>query len=307
MKWYVKLTAQKFVSFLPSSIRRPINKGLTKYFGMSTKKISDGKIKSEIDRGLAVARFLTQNTEKEFSSFRILELGSGWHGSDLILFYLLGCDRIMTVDVIRLLDSQFLVRFIAGFEMNLQHISKESGVELTTIKHRYKRISNCLSWHDFLLVTGFEYCAPARLVDVTSEVKFDIFYSYSVLHRMKIGELNEVLKAAINLCADNFYSCHIIHHYDHNARHDIELNPIHYLKYSERRWNLLQTDLVNYQNRLRNKQFIEIFESNGFKIIASDVTHLPRALLDDLTLDSSFACLDKDNILIGRSFLLLGR
>ena len=307
MKWYVKLTAQKLISALPNIISRPLNSVLTKHFGMSSKKISDNKIKSEIDRGLAVVSFLTQKTGREFSSVRILELGSGWHGSDLILFYLLGCDRIMTVDVIRLLDSQFLVRFIAGFEVNLQHISKVSGVELPIIKRRYQKISNCRSWHDFLSVTGFEYCAPARLIDVSSNVKFDIFYSYSVLHRMTIGELNQVLKAAISLCTDNFYSCHVIHHYDHNARHDTGLNPIHYLQYSERQWNLLQTELVNYQNRLRNKQFIEIFESNGFKVIACDVTLLPEALLDDLKLDPGFACLDKKNILIGRSFLLLGR
>ena len=69
----------------------------------------------------------------------------------------------------------------------------------------------------------------------------------------------------------------------------------------------MQTELVNYQNRLRNIQFIEIFESNGFKVIVSDVTHLPQSLLDDLTLDSSFAYLDKEDILIGRSFLLLWR
>ena len=307
MKWFVKLSAQKFISFLPTKIWLAANQKFTKCFGMSTKKISDGKIKKEINRGLSVACFLTKNTGKKFSSFRILELGSGWHGSDLILFFLLGCDRLMTVDVIRLLDSQFLVRFISGFEENLQYISKESGVEFKTIKSRYEKIKNCSVWDDFLLVTGFEYCAPARLNEVTSETKFDLFYSYSVLHRMTINELNDVLIAAINLCVDDFYSCHVIHHYDLNARHDNRLNPIHYLKYSESNWNLLQTELVNYQNRLRNAQFIEIFEHNGFNIIISDVDFLSQSLLDNLKLDPSFSSFDKKNILIGRSFMLLGR
>ena len=106
MKWYVKLTAQKFVSFYQAVYGVLLIRGSQNILGCRRRKYRMVKIKSEIDRGLAVA-FLDTEHRKEFSSFRILELGSGWHGSDLILFlssrmrshYDCGCDWVIRLTI----------------------------------------------------------------------------------------------------------------------------------------------------------------------------------------------------------------
>lgn len=60
---------------------------------------------------------------------------------------------------------------------------------------------------------------------------------------------------------------HRIDFSDHYSHVNQSISSCNFLKYSDKAHNLIAGNRFNYHNRLRVNDFIEIFESSGYKII----------------------------------------
>ncbi len=57
-----------------------------------------------------------------------------------------------------------------------------------------------------------------------------------------------------------------IDYQDHYAYFDSGISVYNFLKYSERAWSLVNPGL-HYQNRLRHRDYLELFEAAGFEVV----------------------------------------
>ena len=178
------------------------------------------------------------------------------------------------------------------------------GIEERIIKERINYMQKSSKLESFLENNNIRYIAPIDLSkDIIDMKGFDMLYSYSVLQRIEEKKLHEILKQSKEKLKKNAYMLHVIHHSDHNARHDKNLNPLLYLKFGSK-YDWIQTKKINYQNRLRNSEFNRIFEQNNIIVIKQKTQLLNEDLLKDLRLNKKFDSMSRKDILISRTQLI---
>jgi hypothetical protein len=68
---------------------------------------------------------------------------------------------------------------------------------------------------------------------------------------------------------------------DHFSHFDHSLSPYNYLRYSDRTWRLVNSELL-HQNRLRRSDYVSAFERAGLAVVAERPWRPKAALPDDL-------------------------
>ncbi|WP_157678657.1 hypothetical protein [Oleiphilus messinensis] len=204
----------------------------------------------------------------------ILEWGTGWHGIDIILFYLAGAREIYTFDHHGHLSYP---NFRKSIQQCLEHpdMLKLLGTESESAVHDeriavLKRVYVDKAPNSELLKAfNVHYliapdCSPERFNGPS--VKIDIFYSNSVLQRIP----ESILVTNLQRLNKDWFSSdisffHKLDLFDANAlRHvDQSLWRLHYLYYSDFTFTKLISGRFNSQNRLRECEFIRLFEMLG--------------------------------------------
>ena len=66
-------------------------------------------------------------------------------------------------------------------------------------------------------------------------------------------------------------ACHLVDHSDHWEHNDKSLSRVNFLKYSDSffRWTYIFNSL-NYQNRLRHPEYIEMLHKAGFRLVREE-------------------------------------
>ena len=92
----------------------------------------------------------------------------------------------------------------------------------------------------------------------------------------------------------------LIDYSDHWSHFDRSITTYNFLQYTEEEWRRHNPDL-NYQNRMRNSEFLALFESAGFDIIEIETTGGDAESLQTLstvTLSPEFAGFDPVDLAI---------
>ena len=67
---------------------------------------------------------------------------------------------------------------------------------------------------------------------------------------------------------------------DHFAHVDGSLSPLHFLRWSERQWDLIAGNRYMYQNRMRADDYYALFEECGLRVVHKRESVDERALRD---------------------------
>jgi hypothetical protein len=196
------------------------------------------------------------------------EQGTGWHGIDLVVFHLLGL-RVFSTDVRDLLNYELLKSVIRVLAKNIdKYEDYRDQIENLAA-------NTDLSREEFCQLMGVTYYIDDRF-RFSGVEHIDLFYSYSVLQRMKKDDLSKYLARSREVASSNFTHYHQI---DCNDFFSIgqkdRVPPFYYLTASEGFWEFITSKKLNYQNRLRMPEYVEIFEASGFDC----------STLDELTTD----------------------
>ena len=114
-----------------------------------------------------------------------------------------------------------------------------------------------------------DYIAPCDISNTNFKDKsFDLITSNSVLEHIPRKLMHKVASECYRLLTDNGICSFHIAHNDHWSHVDNKLHPMNYLKYSEKKWKFLNPPL-NYQNRMLQSEYIDIFKTAGFKFEVS--------------------------------------
>ena len=287
MNWKLKLIFEKIVGTLPSNISIKVHRSIQRKFS----NINEGNVikqESEVKRAVNIFNFISKKKSFKFEGKNILELGTGWHGTDLVLLKSLGANKIVTCDVFRHLEIKLIKWAISGLSKNTSLISKTFGIDQRLIEERIGYMKDAKTLEEFLN---------------QEKNYFDLFYSYSVLQRIEKRKIELIINKIKDSLKSSAYMLHVIHHGDHNARHDKNLNPLMYLKYG-RRYDFLQTKRFNFQNRLRNSEFRNLFNASNIEILVEEIQRYDDILINDISLNKIFKKFKKEDILISRTQLI---
>ena len=246
LKTYRKLLSKKFVA--PESQRK-----------------AEVFIKRRVDKGLNNISMLREVAGFDLRDKTILELGTGGHGIDLLIFYALGGQACYTVDVRCQLDTSML-RSLPVIENRLQEFMDYFGIDMDEVYGRLEKLKSLETLEEILAtmqVTFIRFSDFAQ--QAPGDEAIDLLYSESNLQRIpkrRIAALLDSVKPTLRRDACGFYriDCRDIHIQRNRKIHDPNLWRLEYLKFSDWMWRLMTTEKFGSQNRLRACQFIELSE-----------------------------------------------
>ena len=160
----------------------------------------------------------------------VLEFGSGWILAFPLIFSKY-CANVIASDI----------KCLAREAVNIE-LEKFLNLSLNRIKYIYPcDISN----------TGFK------------DRSFDLIVSNSVLEHIPRELIPKMANECYRILSERGICSFHVAHRDHWSHTDSNLEPMNYLRFSEKRWKLMNPPL-NFQNRMLQSEYVSIFEKAGF-------------------------------------------
>jgi hypothetical protein len=268
--WRVKVAAQNALGLLPGAISFKANEACVRLLrGHVDRTDTDARV----HKGISNLALIQRETAVSFPDTTVLEVGTGWHGIDLVLFHLVGARRIYTIDHHSHLTLQSL-RTHAPKILSSRHLN-----ELCQLAPGVRQRAAALDWQkwatldqalgDLKVVVLLSRSCLTNHIDLPSG-SIDIFYSDSALQRIPEEDLASLLKDAGErlMCPGGVYF-HRTDQCDINSQSHVDTNlwRLAYLKYPDWFFNIFISGRHNSQNRLRESDFINLLISSGFRII----------------------------------------
>lgn len=265
--WRFKVGMQFLIStFLPQKMGFRLNEFLTV---MTRNKSDRFDIGPRVKKGLENIALVQSVTGFDFVGKNCLELGTGWHGIDLIVLHLLGAKSIVTLDHHPHLTFDNLIFVLDELKKTDILGAVGGGIGPDGVSKFNLLMLHYSSWMD--IDDAFKYLSvKAYIVDncdvrkvEIDEKSIDFFFSESVLQRIPTVDLCEIMNhvgAKLMHCDGVFF--HRTDQKDINSMDHVEggLWPLEYLKYSDFVFHTFYSTRFNNQNRLRESDFIRIFE-----------------------------------------------
>ncbi|MEL6430124.1 MAG: hypothetical protein AAFR54_13165 [Planctomycetota bacterium] len=268
-----KLLVQKLVSFVPGEAGFRVNEWVV---GRMRSAPGDDFFRFRIAKGLANLERLRAETSADLAG-RVLELGTGWHGIDLLLFHVFGARSIHTVDHHRHLDLGYVKRAAAllvdGEALAGLDPDGPLGVPLPERVAGLRVIAGCDTVGAFLEHIGATFVQARSCVLAPGDVPagIDVLYSESVLQRIPTRDLFALLQfVRTELLAPGAVSFHRTDQKDINAQEHVNdgIDPLGYLRHSDFVHDRLLSCRFNAQNRLRESDLVRAFEDLGLRTVS---------------------------------------
>jgi hypothetical protein len=189
------------------------------------------------------------------------EFGAGWDMTIPLAFYGMGIGSQTVVDIRSLLRPHIFNLTIEKF----QKLVSESAMTrrpAAQFSHTQRDFSSFLSEQ-----YGIDYRAPcdARHTGLPSSA-VDCITSTSTLEHIPADDIRLILRECHRILRDDGLISLLIDYDDHYSYFDNRISSYNFLQYSDRQWAWFNPPL-HYQNRLRHKDYITLFESEGFEIV----------------------------------------
>jgi len=259
--WKLKILIQFILAYLPKG--EQINYLLQKQIGSHSQE----RIKMYILENVKRLTFISEYVELRDSS--VLEIGTGWNGVGALLLYLMGAKVVYTYDHIPHVRWELLQTSISEIEKQIDQISLITSIPYSQLYDRLVMLKNATSLNMIFERANIIYKAPgdARKSGLPDK-SMDLVYSNAVLEHVPEQLIHDLTIETRRILKQNGVAYHAIGLHDHYVSFDKKLTNVNFLKYPEWVWALFIKNRISYHNRLREKQFIEIFKLYGAKIEA---------------------------------------
>lgn len=260
--WYIKAITQKVISLLPfgRSFNLILQQNLTRGLVLTPSFFEDK---------LAQVRFHHCAYRKSASGIpqHCLELGSGWHPVVPVALYLLGAKRIVTLDVVPMLNRNRVIETLRMFVRN----DNLPGKYIPVIPERMKDLRHLLEnhsesdLHEILERLNIQYLTGNTVTMKLPAKYFDLVFSNNTLQHIYADALPAILANIRSAGKATTVHSHFIDLIDQFHHFDRRLNRYNFLRYSPAKWKWIDNSIV-HQNRLRIDDYRELLRSAGFTI-----------------------------------------
>jgi SAM-dependent methyltransferase len=274
--WRVKGLIQKGLSLVPGGVR--LNSRLQHVVGGM--RDFDVHLAGKIGDWTTSMGYLS-DVDFHVSEARLMEIGTGWHPTLPLCFVLAGARSVATFDIVRLLDETVTFRLLDSLEEHVPKIADLAGENSATVHARLLEYRRSKNLGELLSKSCIEYFAPAdgRATGLEPN-SIDLVYSNSVLEHVPREVIRSLMEESFRVLKPGGLAMHNVGCNDHYAFFDKSISFVNFLQYGEREWRLWNNP-IQYQNRLRAPEFVELAIQAGFDVIHKR-THVRPGTLEAL-------------------------
>lgn len=204
------------------------------------------------------------------------EIGAGYDMAIPIYMSLKGFKKLICVDVRKLVFVSLLnstldrINFMSTENTKLSKLPEE----ILFTKKNFLKI--------FKERFNLSYIAPldARYTKFDGNT-VDYVVTNAVLEHVPANIIYDILKETFRIMKSGGIMSNIIDYRDHFAYFDNSINFYNYLSFSADQWNKMNPPIM-YQNRLRHKDYLNIINDIGFKIVKDEPAFPDESLLKEL-------------------------
>ena len=268
MRWLAKAFLQKSLSVLPHPERA--NYVLQRHVTHSLPGPEAG-FRRRFSRAVNhVEAYAEYGPKRPLGEAVFYEFGAGWDLAVPLLFWTLGVERQILVDLrpnVRVDLVNVTLQRLG--KLRVEHDLRDPGGAIGSIAELETRF-------------GIRYLAPCDArATALPESSVDFVTSTSTLEHIPAEDLVRLLAECRRLLRPDGAFSSRIDLSDHFTHFDRSLSPYNFLRYSDRAWRLANSSLL-HQNRLRRPDYIGAFEAAGFEVVAEKPWRPDAALPDDL-------------------------
>jgi len=197
-----------------------------------------------------------------------LEVGTGWRPFVPFVFALGGARQVTTVDVNPWLTSSYAIETWKSLELFLPEIAAHCQVPEHEIWDRYRKVSRQpKTMEEIFSSLQIEYVYPgdARQTGLP-ENSIDLVFSSNVLEHIPREIQTEIHRESARILKPGGLTVHRFNPQDHYATVDSSITHANFLRYSDDQWHWLGGSGLSYHNRLRSRDYQEIFNEAGLDI-----------------------------------------
>ena len=276
-KWIIHSLAQNIINLLPNKLSYKVYFWVQLKFGRVNKK----EAISYLTTSLSVKRYCDNHERKDKS---ILELGTGRTITTLIGLWILGFDKMITIDLNPYLSEELTRKDINNILANSNEIfelyKNDLGKEEFDTKISLLSALKDQEFAEILKSLSIQYYPyqDARKLDFVETSSVGIYFSNQVLEHISYDILKGIFQEGKRVLVENGLFIHFIGLHDHFATIDSSISKINFLKYSNFKWNILAGNKFMYHNRLRSTDYLELFERYQYPIVKMDTLVDSRSL-----------------------------
>ncbi len=268
MDWRLKGAIQKALSLLPGGTA--LNSQLQLRLGdlRNFDKNVDVKVAGDWTTLMGYLR----RAEVPVAGLDILEIGSGWHPALPLCFSLAGVRSCATYDIVRHMSPELTFRTLARLEAHLGAIAAAAGLNRARVDWAYAELKQARTLEKLLELARIRYVAPGDASQTgLPEASIDMVYSNSVLEHVHPSILPKLMVESMRILRPGGVAAHCVACNDHYAHFDRNISFVNFLRYGAGEWKLWNNDL-NYQNRLRQSDFLRAASSAGLELVQTNTT-----------------------------------
>jgi SAM-dependent methyltransferase len=234
------------------------------------------------EQGLQMVHML-RKVGVEIDGAVVLELGSGWKPVIPLIFRAAGAKQVILTDSERLLDARLLTSIASQLASRADYLGSQLDISADLVASRLAATysegleSACEKLSLAYLAPIETHCLPYRQGEI------DVIISRAVLEHVPRETLRKIiLEFARILLPGRGYMCHIVDNSDHWAHVDRRLSLINFLRYPTSVWKWFALNPLDYTNRMRHSEYIELMSATGFSVV-TDESEPDQSALSDLS------------------------
>ncbi len=308
MNWKIKAITQKIIARLPGKLSYKLYYIVQKKFGVLNQTISPvGGLSS----GVRVFEHISNNNcEPENKVF--FEVGTGTVPLMPLSFFLMGCEKTITVDLNPYLNDTMFRQCLDFILNNPEIISEIFGNRLK--ENRFNSLLNHIKNNDYcrndiLELCRIDYKSPTDARNTGLEPNsINYFVSKNVFEHIPIKSLEEIISEANRIITPDGLFINHIDYIDHYSYSDKNISKINFLKYSDKQWNFYANNKYAYTNRMRHKDYIELLKKLHHMIINeakdTDENILKQLNNNSIKLHKSYEEIDNKELAIMSAWII---
>jgi SAM-dependent methyltransferase len=237
----------------------------------------------------------------------VLEIGTGWEPINALLLHLVGAKAIYTYDHVPHVRFEPARLTLDAMGQSLPSLSSLTSVPEAILATRLNSLKRCTDLESLFELANVTYVAPgdaatSRLPDHS----IDLVYSYAVLEHVPEETIHAIALESRRVLRPGGLVYHVIGTFDHYANVDKRISKVNFLQYPEWEWKFFVKNKISYHNRLRAKEFVDIFRSHAADIRAMRDTIEPSdlAALKTIKLDRRFSGMTDEELAVSVSEVL---
>jgi len=302
--WVLKAIIQKTISFLPAKhkINYWFQKNITKGVFLSDEYFEDrlSHAKEHFDAYKAAGNMA--------EGHRMLELGTGWYPVIPLAMFLMGFDKIYTVDISPLCNLEnfntTLKKYVAysrkGMLAKWLPIIKADRWEML---EKYAQSTDNKSFQDLLSTFRIELLIEdARKLPLEKE-SLHFITSNNTFEHIYPDVLAGILREFQRVLKKGGLMSHFIDMSDHFAHFDKKISIYHFLRFSESSWKWIDND-VQPMNRWRINQYKDLYKKLNIHIHAEHHRPGDVEFVKRFTLASPFREMKPEEVAVSHSLLV---